>query len=648
LRHRVAVLEKAKDITERKKGEEELLFKSTLLEAQSETSIDGILVVDSEGKSISFNKNFGRMWNIHQQILDTRDDEKMLQHVLYQLKNPEKFLERVKYLYAHKNEKSRDEIQFRDGRVFDRYSSPLLDSNDKYYGRVWYFRDITEHKKMDEELRESEERFRTIFDNAPDGLLVADAESKKINTANKAFCQMLGYNREELKNLRIMDIHPKKALPYVMEQFEKQARGEFTLGRDIPVKRKDGSVFYADINSFPITLAGKSYLMGVFRDITERKQMEEMLRDSQERLQLAVSGTNLGLWDWNVQTGEAVYNRQWAEMLGYSLEEIEPNANSWKRLVHPDDAPQMMEILNLHFEKKTPFYEAEFRMRTKSGGWKCFLSVGRVFEWDDDGKPLRMTGTHRDITERKKAEEELNEYREKTARAEQLASLGTLSATIAHRLTSPLTSVRLSIENSLADLETTSCPDTVTEYLKDGLSGVSEVVSIVDSFRDFAKKSSEKNVSQVVLKAVAERIVKLLNESARRAKVSLHLKGIDKLPSIYSNEKDLEQLFFALVENAIQAADGKKNRQLIIDGTVKDEHIELRFADNCCGIAPENLDRIFEPFFTTRPAGEGTGLGLCVVEHIVSRAGGKIHVASKAGEGSTFFVTLPINKGRRS
>ena len=118
----------AKDITERKKAEEELLFKSTLLEAQSETSIDGILVVGSEGKSISFNKNFGRMWNIPQQILDTRDDEKMLQYVLDQLKDPQQFLERVKYLYAHKNEKSRDEIQFKDGRVFDRYSSSLLDS----------------------------------------------------------------------------------------------------------------------------------------------------------------------------------------------------------------------------------------------------------------------------------------------------------------------------------------------------------------------------------------------------------------------------------------------------------------------------------------------------------------------------------------
>lgn len=138
---------------ERKRAEEELSFKTTLLEAQSETSIDGILVVDNEGKTILFNKRFGEMWNIPQQILDTRSDERMLQSVLNQLKDPDGFLEKVKYLYAHKNEKSRDEIEFKDGKVFDRYSSPLIDSNGKYYGRIWYFRDITERERMEEELK---------------------------------------------------------------------------------------------------------------------------------------------------------------------------------------------------------------------------------------------------------------------------------------------------------------------------------------------------------------------------------------------------------------------------------------------------------------------------------------------------------------
>jgi len=152
-----AILGTVTDITERKKAEEELLFKSALLEAQSETSIDGILVVDNEGKSILFNKRFGEMWNIPQEILDTKDDEKMLQYVLNQLKYPEKFLTKVQYLYAHQDEKSRDEIEFKDGKVFDRYSSPLMDSNGKYHGRIWYFRDITKQKKAEETLKQRAE-----------------------------------------------------------------------------------------------------------------------------------------------------------------------------------------------------------------------------------------------------------------------------------------------------------------------------------------------------------------------------------------------------------------------------------------------------------------------------------------------------------
>jgi two-component system C4-dicarboxylate transport sensor histidine kinase DctB len=267
---------------------------------------------------------------------------------------------------------------------------------------------------------------------------------------------------------------------------------------------------------------------------------------------------------------------------------------------------------------------------------------------DGSGKVTAALVIARDIHTLKQAEEELDRYRERMVRAEELASLGTLSATVAHELTQPLTVIRLSIENALEKLEATSSPETVTRKLKDSLTEVSNITSIVDRFRNFARRSSEEIVGEIDLKAVGERIVKLLNESARRARITLHLNSMDKLPPVYLNEKDMEQLFFALADNAIQAAGSKKSRQLIISGAVKNEHIELSFSDNCGGIVPEDIDKIFEPFFTTKPKGQGTGLGLCIVQSIVSRAGGKIRVESKFGEGSTFFVTLPINKSTRS
>jgi len=139
------------------------------------------------------------------------------------------------------------------------------------------------------------------------------------------------------------------------------------------------------------------------------RQLEETarsLRQSQQRLDLAVTGTGLGLWTWDIQDDRFKYTPQWAKMLGYSLGEIEPEFSSYRNLIHSDDEHEMMGHLNAHLEGRTPIFEAQFRMHTKSGEWKWILSTGRVFDRDTGGKPLRMTGLHRDITERVRMEEE--------------------------------------------------------------------------------------------------------------------------------------------------------------------------------------------------------------------------------------------------
>ncbi|MCC7210989.1 MAG: EAL domain-containing protein [Candidatus Brocadia sp.] len=134
------------------------------------------------------------------------------------------------------------------------------------------------HKQDEEELRKSEKRFRTIFENANDGILMIDIETQKFHTGNKRICQMLGYTPEEIKKLSLMDIHSKGDLPYIQEQFEKYVNREIIQAEDMPLKRKDGSVFYADVNTSLIAFAGKTYLMGIMRDVTERRQTEEKIR----------------------------------------------------------------------------------------------------------------------------------------------------------------------------------------------------------------------------------------------------------------------------------------------------------------------------------------------------------------------------------
>lgn len=142
-----------------------------------------------------------------------------------------------------------------------------------------------ERRKAQEALKESEQRFRAIFDNALDGILLADMESKKFYSGNNMICRMLGYTEDEIRELAVKDMDPEDALSSVIEQFERQSRKEMKLARDTPVKRKDGSVFYADINTFPITLSGNIYLVGFFRDISERKEAEEEIKRRVEELE---------------------------------------------------------------------------------------------------------------------------------------------------------------------------------------------------------------------------------------------------------------------------------------------------------------------------------------------------------------------------
>lgn len=144
---------------------------------------------------------------------------------------------------------------------------------------------ITERMRLEQELQRAEQEFKAVFEQAADGILLADPQTKKFSLANPAICRMLGYTSDEIKNLGIMDIHPKKDLPYVIKQFERQANKEITLAPDLPVQRKDGSVFYADVNAARIAIDHQQYLMGFFHDTTGRKQIEEEREKSKQALQ---------------------------------------------------------------------------------------------------------------------------------------------------------------------------------------------------------------------------------------------------------------------------------------------------------------------------------------------------------------------------
>lgn len=275
---------------------------------------------------------------------------------------------------------------------------------------------------------------------------------------------------------------------------------------------------------------------------------------------------------------------------------------------------------------------------------------GRVYDnsiypvLDHQGHVAAIAVFATDITESIHNQRKLEDYRDEVMRARRLASIGAASASLVHQLRQPLSALGLSIDNALAAVDG-SCPPRALTSLRCALTEISRATEILHAWQIQLRSSPGTGSQNAEIQKVAEQVVQVLDESAWRACVTVRLKDLRELPRARISEMDLQQVFYALIENSIEAADGAASRKLEVSGTAEADHVELRFADDCGGIAPEHLGRLFEPFFGTRDPDQGAGLGLSIVRHIVSQAGGEIRVESEFGQGATFLVSLPVAEG---
>ncbi|PKP39784.1 MAG: hypothetical protein CVT98_00495 [Bacteroidetes bacterium HGW-Bacteroidetes-15] len=282
---------------------------------------------------------------------------------------------------------------------------PNIDEFGNIIGFVGSIFDIDERKKNEAELR----RWESIFKHTRMGIVLGMAGTESFDLINPAFAQMHGYTVEELIGKPIQVVFAPEEIKRIPEEIKKGFEKGYHVYESWHVK-KDGSRFpvLTSITAVKDMDGNPLYRIVNIQDITERFEAEKKLRSEQYRLENIIEGTNVGVWEWNVQTGHTLYNERWASMIGYTLSEIAPpTVNTWLKFLHPEDEPKAISRINKHFDRETEFYECEFRMKHKDGHWVWIQDRGRVAQWTSDGKPFMMFGVHIDITERKRWEESL-------------------------------------------------------------------------------------------------------------------------------------------------------------------------------------------------------------------------------------------------
>jgi len=623
----------AMDITARLNAQRELKDSRRRYHNLVENMTDIIYSTDLDGKVTSINRASKALLGLdHAEIIGT-DYRQWVPKT--QLAKLEAARER-----ALAGEKTVVEIVMNDSTGGERYLeigvTPTL-TDGEISGTQGVIRDITKRRQAEQAVRENEERLSGLFNAITESVLLTDTDGTLL-ALNETAAHRFGGSAERLVGTRLADLSLETVSRQVVKNRLQWIHQVRRTGQAMRIEETwDGLTL--DHSLYPVLDdQGRVRQVALFsKDVTPRKQLESRLSVSEERYRTLVENAGETIATVGQDGVFEFMNATAARRLGGHPRDF-VGKTMWD-LFPPEVADRQM---------------TQIRQVLQTGKGRNSISLTQVREgprWynttieplrDSAGKMTAALVIARDIHEFKTAQDELDAYRESMVRAEQLASVGTLSATLAHELTQPLTVIRLSIQNSLKDLEGVPCPERVREDLQDGLLEVSSVTAIAERFRNFARRSSERLVGKVAVSGVAQRVTSLLQESARRSKVTLETEGLESLPPLLLPEKDLEQLVFALAQNAIQAADGRKESRFRMSGTRDHDAAHLRFVDDCGGIAAENLKRIFEPFFTTKAAAEGTGLGLCIVHRIVTDAHGQLRVESDFGRGTTFFVTLPI------
>ena len=523
--------------------------------------------------------------------------------------------------------------------------------------------DITVHVMSRQLLKESEARYRHIFALTPLPMFLRkEGESALFLEVNDACLTTYGYTRQEMLAMTAADIQ----LPEERERFQSMAAaGTAGVLERIHKKhvRKDGETFDAEIFSYPATLGTESVRLTLVRDMTEQLHSEQLLRDSERRVALALDASGGALFEWDVTTNDVYLSDRWNVMLGGEPRETHTTFQELYQFVHPDDREgQYVAIVTLLKSGSTPLH-TEFRIKDHSGNWFWLESRGSVTERDAKGRALRVRGTNVDITQRKKIEMALRErdallqantaeIRELNAelelrveqRTQALADanreLEAFSYSVSHDLRAPLRTIdgfsQIVLEEYAGKLD-----DTGRDYLERVRAGSRHMAQLIDDLLQLARVTRhDLQIRECGLTDLARDICRELQGSLPDRQVQI---VIAEGMQISADPGLLRIVLDNLLRNAWKFTGQKKNPLIEVGCTGAGADRTYFVKDNGVGFDMAYVDKLFRAFQRLHNEAEfqGTGIGLALVQRIIRRHGGQVWVEAEPGRGATFYFTLP-------
>lgn len=493
------------------------------------------------------------------------------------------------------------------------------------------------------QLKLSEEKYRNLVNFSPNAIYWYSTRDGGLFYSDRVQ-EILGYKPKEIEgvpNFWESSIHQDDMveLKKIFENFDPEKRYNLKYR----VKAKDGNWVW--LRDTLVTLKQTNdeiIFQGHLTDITAEKEIEEKLRESEMRWQFSVDGSNLGLWDWDLKTNKVFYSKQWKEMLGYKENEVSDALEDWEKRVHLDDLEIAKQVLQRYLDGETESYSSEHRMLCKDGNYKWILDRGKIVSYSEDGKPLRMIGTHADIHDKKLTELDLKRLNNTKDR---------FFSIIAHDLKNPFNSM-IGLSEILNENFDELDIKTQRKFILAIHQGILKTYDLLEDLLLWSR--AQRNTLDFFPKS--ENLLITALEILEPLKLSAESKSIEikiEIPAsdiIFADKFMFSFILRNLVSNAIKFTP-REGSILITSKKVNykgSKSMQIEVHDSGIGMDALYCEQLFDlGQNVSRPGTEdekGTGMGLSICYEFVKKHGGDIWVESEPEKGSHFFFTLPLNR----